>query len=111
MAEHQTPEERLLDAVMSLPAPVQATAVDGRVLIDVDSATARDLAGAFSTAYANCEDLEAERPGWFGDVVAMVTAAAQAELQAGEGPEVVEVPLVTPGAPRLTLVAGGEPAC
>jgi len=51
-------------------------------------------------------DLEAERPRWFDDVIALVTAAAQADVQAGNAPVAAQVPVVR-RTPALQLVVGG----
>lgn len=82
---------------------IHARAVDGTVVIECMPADARDLAEAFSTAYATCDEVEAERPRWFDDVIAIVTAAARADEQAGNAP--------TLRTPVLQLVAGGEAQC
>jgi hypothetical protein len=70
------------------------------VHIECDPATARDLADAFASAYAACAELEADRLDWMGDVVALHGAAAMADVQDGQAPEVAEV--------RLLRVVGGE---
>jgi hypothetical protein len=74
-------------------APVEATALDGAVWIKADPATARDMAEAWSAAYAGCDELEQSRPRWMDDVVAIHTAAMRADLQNGHRPPVVTVPL------------------
>lgn len=88
-----------------MSTPIQTHAAAGHVFIKCDPATARDLAEAFATAYATCSDLETERPRWMDDVVALHTAAMRADLQNGDGPEVVRVPLlaVVAGDPQTTV--------
>lgn len=58
---------------------VQAQAEHGLVVLRVDPTTARDIAEAYA-AWAAVGD---ERPTWHDDVVAVLTAAAHAELENG----------------------------
>ena len=83
------------------------SAVAGRVVIDCDPDTARVLMQAFWAAHEADQDLQAARPGWFGDVVELLVASAEADVQAGTAPKPVLVPLLRGDRPRLRLVAGG----
>lgn len=73
--------------------PIRAFALGGDVVIKVDAATARDISEAWATQYAVSEELEADRPWWMDDVIAIARAAALADLQAGNVPAPVLVPL------------------
>lgn len=81
------------------PAAVQAIANDGDVLVIVDAATARELAGAWSIYHTN-ETHNARRPRWHDDVVALVTAAAHADMATGHA-------RVARGPFRIRPVPGG----
>ena len=52
-------------------SPIRVEVIGGRVLAVMDPATTRDLAEAFSMAFATCDELEQERPRCFDDVVAL----------------------------------------
>lgn len=84
--------------------PIVATAVNGRVLIDVDQETARDLMYAFWTQHETSPELRDARPGWWGDVVELLSAAGHADIQENGAPAPVLVPLVRPERPQLRLV-------
>ncbi|NUO57279.1 MAG: hypothetical protein HOV78_11475 [Hamadaea sp.] len=84
-------------------APILATAANGEVMITCDSAAARMLSDAVSMLHATSVEREAIRPDWFRDVVEILLAAAQADVQLDRGPRVAEVPLLR--------VVGGEPRC
>lgn len=76
-----------------MSGPIVATAVDGSVWIQASPETARDLADAWAAAYSADAELDASHPRWHDDVVAIVRAAAYAEIQSGNGPVAVLVPL------------------
>lgn len=89
-------------------SPITATAVNGRVIIDAAPETARDLMDAFWAAHEASAELQADRPGWFGDVVELLRAAGEADVQAAaSSARPVMVPLVRPERPRLRVVVGG----
>lgn len=99
-------------------APIDADAIDTRVLVTLDASTLLQLAEAWSgiteqpltisvdpgTArrlgevwaewHAVDEALEAARPRWFDDVVSLHTAAVHADIAAGHAPTTVKVPVL-----------------
>lgn len=89
-------------------SPIIANAVGGRVLIDVDPDSARDLMRALWMAHEANEHLQQDRPGWWGDVIELLVAAGEADAQTGTLPAAVYVPVMVPERPALRLVPGGE---
>lgn len=88
-------------------SPITASAVNGRVLIDVDPATAQDLADVIVAFYEASEVRQRQRPGWFGDVVELIAAAGRADAQAAAARRsLVEVPVVRFDRPQLRVVGG-----
>lgn len=65
------------------PTPMDVASNDSDVLIVVDATTARELATAWSVYHAEPTQ-QARRPRWHDDVVALVTAAAYADMATGQ---------------------------
>lgn len=89
-------------------SPITAAAADGQVVITVDPDTALDLMVGFQAAHEASPALAAVRPDWYFDVLTLVTAAAEAAIQAHGAPSAALVPLVAPGSPVLRLVDGAS---
>lgn len=86
------------------PARVAAHAVDGKVLIVVDSETALDLMVGFQAAHETSPEMQAARPDWYFDVLTLVTAAAEAAIQQHGAPTPAYVPVMRTERPQLRLV-------
>lgn len=77
-----------------MTTPVRAHAWGGEVVVTLDTTTARQLAGAWAAAHTGDHEADAARPRWMDDVVALVRAAAHADLDNGHQPTTVFAALV-----------------
>lgn len=79
--------------------------INGAVVITCGPADARDLAAALGEKFVLDEST---RPTWTDDIVSLHRGAATAEVQAGNVPAPVMVPVLT--SRHLVAITGGEPA-
>ena len=76
------------------PPTMEVSHFDGLVTIAVPADLARDIAAVWAQAHAVDPILAETRQDWHRDVISLISHAAYAEQQAGNGPTPVEVPLL-----------------